>query len=50
MNHAYPGNSIAIHVNNQRDAYSDFAFLLEGWSWSRLLICTIKERGEYATV
>lgn len=31
MNHAHPGNSISIHVNNQRDAYCEFVFLPEGW-------------------
>jgi hypothetical protein len=31
MNHAHPGNSIRIHVNNQRDAYCEFFFLPEGW-------------------
>ena len=31
MNHAHPGNSISIHVNNQRDAYCRFTFLPEGW-------------------
>jgi hypothetical protein len=31
MNHAHPGNSIPIHVNNQRDAYCEFFFLPEGW-------------------
>jgi len=31
MNHAHPGNSIHIHVNNQRDAYCEFFFLPEGW-------------------
>jgi hypothetical protein len=31
MNHAHPGNLIRIHVNNQRDAYCEFAFLPEGW-------------------
>jgi len=31
MNHAHPGNSILIHVNNQRDAYCEFFFLPEGW-------------------
>ena len=31
MNHVHPGNSIPIHVNNQRDAYCEFFFLPEGW-------------------
>jgi hypothetical protein len=31
MNHAHPGNSIPIYVNNQRDAYCEFFFLPEGW-------------------
>ena len=31
MNHAHPGNSIPIHVNNQRDVYCEFFFLPEGW-------------------
>jgi hypothetical protein len=31
MNHAHPGNSIRIHINNQRDAYCEFTFLPEGW-------------------
>jgi hypothetical protein len=31
MNHAHPGNSIRIHVNNQRDAYCEFSFQPEGW-------------------
>lgn len=31
MNHAHPGNSIRIHINNQRDAYCEFLFLPEGW-------------------
>jgi hypothetical protein len=31
MNHAHPGNSIPIHINNQRDAYCEFFFLPEGW-------------------
>jgi hypothetical protein len=31
MNHAHPGNLIRIYINNQRDAYCEFAFLPEGW-------------------
>ena len=31
MNHAHPGNSIPIHINNQRDVYCEFFFLPEGW-------------------
>jgi hypothetical protein len=31
MNHAHPGNSIPIHVNNDRDNYCVFVFLPEGW-------------------
>jgi hypothetical protein len=31
MNHAHLGNSIRIHVNNQRDVYCEFLFLPEGW-------------------
>lgn len=31
MNHVHPGNSIPIHVNNQRDAYCEFFFLPDGW-------------------
>ena len=31
MNHAHPGNSIPIRVNNQRDAYCEFFFLPKGW-------------------
>ena len=31
MNHAHPGNSIPIHVNNRRDAYCEFFYLPEGW-------------------
>ena len=31
MNHAHPGNSIPVHVNNQRDVYCEFFFLPEGW-------------------
>jgi hypothetical protein len=31
MSHAHPGNSIPMHVNNQRDAYCEFTFLPEGW-------------------
>jgi hypothetical protein len=31
MNHAHPGNSIRIYINNQRDAYCEFTFLPEGW-------------------
>ncbi len=31
MNHAHPGNSIRIYVNNNRDAYCEFFFLPEGW-------------------
>jgi hypothetical protein len=31
MNHAHPGNSVRIHVNNQRDRYCEFFFLPRGW-------------------
>jgi hypothetical protein len=31
MSHAHPGNSIPIHINNQRDVYCEFFFLPEGW-------------------
>ena len=31
MNHAHPGNSIPVHVNNRRDVYCEFFFLPEGW-------------------
>jgi hypothetical protein len=31
MSHAHPGNSIPIHINNQRDVYCEFFFLPDGW-------------------
>lgn len=31
MNHAHPGNSLPIYVNNRRDAFCEFVFLPEGW-------------------
>ncbi|MGD8473386.1 MAG: hypothetical protein PVH59_04630 [Anaerolineae bacterium] len=31
MNHTHPGNLVRIYINNQRDAYCEFAFLPEGW-------------------
>jgi hypothetical protein len=37
MNHAHPGNSIRIYVNNQREAYCEFAFLPEGWELRTVL-------------